>query len=88
MNIEDMSREEILAIPMDQNDAQAEDIGDYLKELLMTLWESGEGFDARRPFGKLGWEYDLKKAVMKAGLVDNDSEANDAVFAVIEAAFD
>jgi hypothetical protein len=30
-------------------------IRDYLRILLETLWEEGEGFSGKRPFGNSGW---------------------------------
>lgn len=60
---------EILALPMDENDADAETIGDYLIELLLSLWHQGEGFSGKRPFGNSGWEHELCIPLVKAGLV-------------------
>lgn len=45
----------ILDTPMQENDADAATIRDYLKALLLRLWEQGEGFDGKRPFGNSGW---------------------------------
>jgi hypothetical protein len=67
---------EILALPMDQNDADADTVGGYLEALLTTLLDEGEGFSGKRPFGNSGWEYDLFKPLIVAGLCDGklDSE--------------
>lgn len=45
--------QEILDLPMDkeENDAQASSVRGYLKTLLKTLWEEGEGFSGKRPLG-------------------------------------
>ena len=45
-------------------------IRDYFKDLLLTLWEKGEGFSGKRPFGNSGWKNDLYTPLINAGLVD------------------
>jgi hypothetical protein len=54
-----MTGEEILDLSMEDNDAGAETIRDYLKALLSSLWAEKEGFSGKRPMGNSGWEYDL-----------------------------
>lgn len=44
----------------------------YLHGLLSTLWEEGEGFSGKRPYGNSGWEYDLYVPLIKAGVVDGE----------------
>lgn len=85
-----------LDIPMQENDANASTIRDYLKALLYTLWNEGEGFSGKRPFGNSGWEYDLYKALVAAkavkGSLDEDgyietvdtAQANKLIFKAIE----
>jgi len=58
---------EILATPMEGNDADASTIREYLVALLATLWAEGEGFSGKRPFGNSGWHWDLYEALVKAG---------------------
>lgn len=62
--------ERILALPMQHNDADASTIRDYLKALLLQLLLEGEGFSGKRPFGNSGWEHDLHKPLITAGLVE------------------
>jgi hypothetical protein len=81
---------------MDFNDAGATTIRAYLQALLVTLWQEGESFSGKRPFGNSGWEYDLYKALIKGGAIDgtvdehgdigtfDTDEANAAVFQAIE----
>lgn len=64
-----MDAEQILAIEMQKNDAGAKTIRDYLKTLLRELWEKGESFSGKRPFGNSGWEGELETALVKAGAV-------------------
>ncbi len=42
---------------------------DYLRILLETLWDEGEGFSGKRPFGNSGWEYELYTPLVKHGFV-------------------
>lgn len=41
----------------------------YLHRLLATLWDEGEGFSGKRPFGNSGWEDDLYKPLIRAGFI-------------------
>lgn len=61
--------QEVLALPMGANDADAETIGGYLRALLLELWTEGEGFSGKRPFGNSGWEFDLYRPLVEAGFV-------------------
>jgi hypothetical protein len=63
---------QILAVPMQRNDADADTIGDYLVALLRKVWEDGDGFSGKRPFGNSGWEFDLYKALLVAGYVGGE----------------
>ncbi len=60
----------ILDIEMAENDAGAATVREYLRALLVAVWEDGEGFSGKRPFGNSGWEYDLYTALINAGAVN------------------
>ncbi len=45
-------------------------VRDYLRTLLMTLWEEQESFSGKRPFGNSGWEYEVLMPLAAAGFVD------------------
>lgn len=45
-------------------------VRDYLRTLLMALWEEQESFSGKRPFGNSGWEYEVLMPLAKAGFVD------------------
>lgn len=90
----------ISKLPMQENDADAGTIGEYLRKLLYTLWNEGEGFNSKRPFGNSGWGYELYHALVMNGVVEGsidpeydeleefDSESADSViFGVIEEVF-
>lgn len=92
-----ISATEILEIEMGENDADAKTVRDYLKKLLSAIWEQGESFSGKRPFGNSGWEYDLCKPLVRHGavkgridpeegdLMEIDTKAaNAAIFAAIE----
>jgi hypothetical protein len=63
---------EILALPLFANDAGAETVRDYLRELLFTLWREGEGFCGKRPFGNSGWERELLSSLPESAVGDRD----------------
>ncbi|MBP7253938.1 MAG: hypothetical protein KBA75_10705 [Alphaproteobacteria bacterium] len=44
-------------------------VRDYLRTLLITLWEEKESFSGKRPFGNSGWEYEVLIPLAKAGFV-------------------
>lgn len=86
----------ILDLPMGSNDANAHTVRDYLKALLKELWNEGEGFSGKRPFGNSGWEGELYYPLVKAGLVHGEIDgsyaecvdedaANRLIFEAIEA---
>jgi hypothetical protein len=47
---------------------------EYCKNLLCTLWEEGEGFSGKRPFGNSDWDFNVFKELVKkeyvAGSID------------------
>lgn len=47
-------------------------IREYLKQLLLMLWEHQEGFSGKRPFGNNDWEFDLIKPLVVAGYVEGN----------------
>lgn len=52
------------------NDADAKTVRDYLVALLHDVWLHEEGFNGKRPFGNSGWQHDIYKPMVKAGIVD------------------
>ena len=45
---------------------------EYLHELLSCLWNEGEGFSGKRPFGNSGWDNDVYAFLVKAGSIKGD----------------
>lgn len=45
-------------------------IREYLGALLTELWNRGEGFSGKRPFGNGGWEYGIYEVLIREGAVE------------------
>jgi hypothetical protein len=93
-----MTGVELLALPMrEDNEAEASTVKDYFRSLLVTLFEEGDDFSAKRPFGNSGWEEELFVAFVDAGVLEaeidedgylddyNPSDAYDLVYEALEA---
>ncbi len=44
-------------------------VGDWLKSLLCLVWEEGEGFSGKRPWGDSGWEYDIYETFVENNII-------------------
>jgi hypothetical protein len=62
----------VLACPMGDNAADAATVGQYLITLLSDLWELGEGFNSKRPFGMSCWDFDIYEALIAADFVEGE----------------
>jgi hypothetical protein len=62
----------ILALPLEDNDAGAATICDYLCALLKAVWTEEEGFSGKRPFGNSGWKSNIEVALVEAGAVEGE----------------
>lgn len=78
----------VLRCRLDDNDARADTVGDYLVALLRKLWTEKEGFSGKRPFGNGGWDYDLAAGLIRDGVVDGKLDSDGCVERVDEAALD
>ena len=58
----------VLSVPMLPNDAEAKTVREYLVALARTVWEEGEGFSGKRPFGNSGWEHEVYNSLEAFGL--------------------
>jgi hypothetical protein len=90
-----------LDVRIEQSDAGDNiTVRDYLRILLETLWDKGESFGGKRPFGNSNWEYELYRPLVDAGYikgqigargvvteVDDESDAHAFVARLIAAAF-
>lgn len=52
-------------------------IREYFVELLRSLWNEGEGFSAKRPFGNSGWERNLYKPLIANKLIKGKLDSED-----------
>lgn len=68
--------QEILATPMQENDANATTIGGYLACLSAAVWQKEEGFSGKRPFGNSGWDHDVIRALITAKHVKGSLDAD------------
>lgn len=67
-----MTPQQLLGLPLPENDSGADTVRGYLIALLTQVWQEGEGFSGKRPFGNSSWEYDLYDAMARAGIVEAD----------------
>lgn len=67
---------QVLACPMERNDALAPTIGAWLIELLTTVWREQSDFSSKRPFGSSDWNGDLARALIRAGYLDGLLDAD------------
>lgn len=90
-------KQEILNLKFFSGDLDKElTVRQFFYELLKTLFEEGEGFSGKRPFGNSGWDGDLIKCFIENkvinGSLDEDGyikdfdrkEYNKALFKAIE----
>ena len=68
-----MTPQEVLAIPLPANQhsfpRSAKTVRDALLAIVAVVWEEGESFSGKRPFGNSGWEFDLYVPLVRASLV-------------------
>lgn len=60
---------QLLALKLDDNDAGASTVRDYLRRLLAKAWLEEEGFNGKRPWGNSGWQHDVYVPMIKAGML-------------------
>jgi hypothetical protein len=66
-----MDAKEILGLKISSCDFDNElTVLEYLKALLTALMKEGESFSGKRPFGNSGWERDVYKPLITAGMID------------------
>lgn len=64
----------ILQAPMQENDAGAKTIGEYLIKLSQEVWSEGEYFSGKRPFGNSGWDNEIYIALAKNDFIKHKCE--------------
>lgn len=86
----------VLACPMRENPSGAKNLREFFVFLAAAVWEQGDSFSGKRPWGYSSWDYDVYEALIRAGLVagsfDEDgfvkdfdqSKADALIFAAFE----
>jgi hypothetical protein len=72
MSTTEPTPQQVLDLPLPDNDSGASTMRGYLVALLTTLWHEQEGFSGKRPFGNSGWDYDLYPPLIHAGFVSGE----------------
>ena len=52
-------------------------VKEYLEQLLLKLWNQGESFSGKSPFGNSGWENDLIVSLVTAGAIEGTIELDE-----------
>lgn len=47
-------------------------IGEYFTALMLLLWQQEDEFSGKRPFGNSDWSMEVDRALIKAGLLEED----------------
>jgi hypothetical protein len=72
-----MKKQEALELKIEDSNFDDDlTIRGYFKLLLLELWREGECFNGKRPFGNSGWEYDVYKPLIKAGVIKGELDEN------------
>ena len=72
-----MTNKEILGLEFESTDlGETVTIKEFFKRLLTTLFEEGECFSGKRPFGNSGWDYDLCVCLAKNGIIEGKRSDN------------
>jgi hypothetical protein len=69
----------VLDHPLPRNDSGGRTVRGYLVELLARLWERGESFSGKHPFGNSGWEDELVAPLVASGAARDEDHASDLV---------
>ena len=64
-----LTPQELLDLPLPENDSEASTVRGYLVALLDAIWRQEEGFSGKRPFGNSSWQYDLYGPMIQAGII-------------------
>lgn len=68
ITLDELFVDDIRKIPIAYPDLGIKNIGEYLRHLLLALWEDGEDFSSKRPFGVCFWKTDVYIALYNARL--------------------
>lgn len=86
--LKEYTPQQLLALPLEENDAGAATVGQYLIILAHKVWSEGEGFSGKRPFGNSGWHCDLWKTFIKHDVVRGEIDEEGDVASIDDWSFD
>lgn len=66
--------DDILNCPMQENDAGAKTVREYLLSLAKQVWIEEEGFSGKRPFGNSGWSHEVYNSLAEEGIVESEED--------------
>ena len=69
--------QQVLDLPLPDNDSGANTVRGYLVALLAELWREEEMFSGKRPFGNGGWQYEVYVPMVRAGMVPGRFDEDD-----------
>lgn len=78
--------QELLDLPLPENDSGAGTVRGYLAALLAEVWREEEGFSGKRPFGSSSWQGDLYRPLAAAGIIGDPRDDRDRADELILAA--
>lgn len=78
----ELTPQQILALPLEENDAHASTIGQFLITLTDKAWNEGEDFDGKRPWGNSAWEDPVTIALIKANTVTGKLDEDGYIYSV------
>jgi hypothetical protein len=55
---------------------EEEPLAEYLKLIMLALWEEGESFSGKRPLGDSGWQWDVAGALIREKIVPGKLDAD------------
>lgn len=72
---------QVLDLAMDpkKNDANARSVRDYLRRMLVQVFDQEECFSGKRPFGNSGWMTELQVPLINAKYVDGKLDEDGCV---------
>lgn len=74
---DDFDVEHVLSHEYDGWDLEQCSIRHYLITLAEKVWEEGEGFSGKRPFGNSGWQHEVLEALADGGFIDATYDEDD-----------
>jgi hypothetical protein len=78
----------VLYCPLEENDAEAKTIKEFLIALLIALWKDPIEFSGKRPFGNSSWSQPIAIALIKRKIIQGVIDEDGYVESMDDEAFD